>query len=136
MSTIVDQLKRHEGFRSHVYKCTAGKDTIGYGFNLETGITERQAELLLRDQLLVIHLDCCKEFIWYKALPAARQGVIMNMVYNLGMAGFKKFKRMRAAIIAEEHDTVVNEMLASKWAHQVKSRAWELCAQWRDNKYK
>ena len=32
---VIEQLKRHEGFRKHVYKCTAGHDTVGFGYNLD-----------------------------------------------------------------------------------------------------
>ena len=55
------------------------------------------------------------------------------MVFNLGMNGFKKFKKMIAAIEKGDDKEVVNEMLDSKWAHQVKGRAWELADQWRDD---
>lgn len=32
---IIENLKRHEGFRKEVYKCAAGVATIGYGFALK-----------------------------------------------------------------------------------------------------
>jgi|18_taG_2_1085343.scaffolds.fasta_scaffold06590_3 lysozyme len=135
MSKLVEQLKKHEGFSKHVYQCTAGCDTIGYGFNLDAGMSKRIAELILRDQVLVIHLKCIEEFIWFSSLSVARQGVVINMVYNLGMEGFKKFKKMTTAIAAGDNSAVVNEMLDSRWAHQVKGRAWELADQWRDDSF-
>jgi lysozyme len=135
MSKLVEQLKKHEGFSKHVYQCTAGCDTIGYGFNLDAGMSKRIAELILRDQVLVIHLKCIEEFIWFSSLSVARQGVVINMVYNLGMEGFKRFKKMTTAIAAGDNSAVVNEMLDSRWAHQVKGRAWELADQWRDDSF-
>ena len=136
MSTgiLTEQIKRHEGFRSYVYTDTTGHKTIGYGFNLDAGITERDAEALLQSQLAGIWLWCNEEFnhFWWR-LSHARQGVIINMVFNLGRSGFKKFKKMIKAIEDCDDEAVVNEMLDSKWAHQVKGRAWELADQWRDN---
>ena len=32
LKNILEDIKKHEGFRSKVYKCTEGYDTIGYGF--------------------------------------------------------------------------------------------------------
>ena len=32
---LLKAIKRHEGFRSKVYKCTEGYDTIGYGFAIK-----------------------------------------------------------------------------------------------------
>lgn len=57
------------------------------------------------------------------------------MAFNLGMNGLKKFKKMLNAIAEGDDVGVVNEMLDSKWAHQVKGRAWELADQWRDNTF-
>ena len=32
---LLNQIKEHEGFRSEVYECTEGYDTIGYGFAIK-----------------------------------------------------------------------------------------------------
>lgn len=131
---IVQQLKRHEGFRAYTYTDTTGHKTIGYGFNLDAGISENTAEALLQSQIAEIWIKCNEEFnhFWWR-LSRERQSVIMNMVFNLGMNGFKKFKKMIKGIEEGDDVAVVNEMLDSKWAHQVKGRAYELADQWRDN---
>ena len=33
--SLIDNIKKSEGFRSKVYKCTEGYDTIGYGFAIK-----------------------------------------------------------------------------------------------------
>ena len=44
MKAIERQLIEHEGLEQKVYRCTAGKLTIGVGRNLEDkGITEEEA---------------------------------------------------------------------------------------------
>lgn len=135
-SKLVEQLKKHEGFRAYAYTDTTGHKTIGYGFNIDAGISERSAEALLQSQLAELWLQCNQEFhAWWWRLSRARQGVILNMAFNLGINGLKKFKKMLNAIAEGDDEAVVNEMLDSKWAHQVKGRAWELADQWRDNDF-
>ena len=34
LNELLEELKKEEGFRDRVYQCTAGVDTIGYGFNV------------------------------------------------------------------------------------------------------
>ena len=56
---IIDLIKQFEGFRSEVYRCPAGKLSIGYGhtgMNVKLGmrITLEEAEALLRKDLVKI----------------------------------------------------------------------------------
>ena len=42
--SLIDSIKKHEGFSSVVYKCTAGYDTIGYGKRIKyLKVTEEQS---------------------------------------------------------------------------------------------
>lgn len=133
---LIEQLKRHEGYRALVYTDTTGHKTMGYGFNIEAGISKNSAEALLQSQVAELWIACNNEFnAWWWRLSRERQAVILNMVFNLGMKGFKKFKNMINAIAEGDDEAVVKEMLDSKWAHQVKGRAWELADQWRDNAF-
>lgn len=136
MSQLIEQLKRHEGLRLKPYHCTAGKLTIGYGRNLDdTGISEAEAELLLEadiakvQKLLQYHLE------WYVNMNAPRQAVFANMVFNLGIGGFFKFKRMRIAAMQGDYATAAVEMLDSLWARQVGQRADELAEQMRTGEW-
>lgn len=135
-SVLIEQLKRHEGFRALVYTDTTGHKTIGYGFNIEAGITKNSAEALLQSQMAELWMVLNEEFnhFWWR-LSRERQGVLLNMAFNLGINGLKKFKKMLSAISDGDDEAVVAEMLDSKWAHQVKGRAWELADQWRDNAF-
>ena len=70
---LVDQIKRHEGFRSKVYKCSAGKWTIGYGRNVEdVGITVTEAEYLLDKDLYKSQIELSSSLPWYKGLSLRR----------------------------------------------------------------
>ena len=52
LKNILEDIKKHEGFRSKVYKCTEGYDTIGYGFAIkDLEIDESVADLILMKKL-------------------------------------------------------------------------------------
>lgn len=51
---FVEEIKREEGFVPVVYLDSKGKKTIGYGTLLEDGISEAEAELLLRHRLAMM----------------------------------------------------------------------------------
>ena len=124
---LVIQIQQHEGLRLKPYYCTAGKITIGYGRNLEdVGIDFEEAELLLRKDLARCESDCLHAFPWFADLSEPRQHVILNMCFNLGLAGLRKFAKFLTAVELGNYDTAADEMLDSLWAKQVKSRALEL----------
>jgi len=60
---------------------------------------------------------------WYNDLDRNRQDVIINMVYNLGLQGFRKFKKMIHCLEIKDYTGATMEMLQSKWAKQVGKRA-------------
>lgn len=126
MKSLIDQLKEDEGFSAIPYLCTAGHLTIGYGLNLDSGITEEEADTLLRLRVNEIDETLDSTFHWYAHLDIPRQGVIIHMVYNLGLEKFKGFKRLIAALVIKDYATAADEMLDSKWAVQVGDRAKRL----------
>jgi lysozyme len=121
------QLICHEGLLCKPYKCTAGKLTIGVGRNLEDrGITEQEAEYLLDNDIQAVLKQVSAEIPVFNHLSEVRQSVLLNMAFNLGVNGLKKFKKMLAALCVEEFNLAAQEMLDSKWAEQVGLRAQEL----------
>ena len=132
MSKMTDELKRDEGFRGCVYLCSAGKQTVGYGHNLEAkAIPERIAELLLQSDIADA-LAQCERFDWFYGLSDARQRVIVNMVFNIGANGVGRFRKMIAAIEAGAFETASYEMQDSRWYVQVGARAERLCQMMRE----
>ena len=133
---LFDQIKRHEGFRAKPYKCTADKLTIGYGLNLDAGITEEIAVLILEHQVYDIIVSL-RKFEWFANIDSvARHDAIVNMAFNLGIAGICKFHKMINAISLKDYHQAAAEMLDSKWAKQVGNRAIELAEQMRSGVYK
>lgn len=120
---LVEMIKKHEGLSLKPYKDTVGKLTIGYGRNLDDrGLSEKEARYLLSNDVLEA-MNEAKTFSWYSYLSSNRQAVIVNMIFNLGLTKFKTFKNMISAIEKRDYKTAAAEMLNSKWAEQVKSRA-------------
>jgi len=107
------------------YLDSVGVQTIGYGHSLEQGISPAIAEALLTEDVTDAIKDCYK-FDWFPKLNDARQVVICSMIFNLGLTRFNGFKKTIAYIELEEYENAAEEMLDSKWADQVGSRAIRL----------
>ena len=123
---LVDELVRDEGIRLTVYTDTRGVPTIGCGRNLrDKGITATEALLLLDHDLNEVEVDLAG-FGWFLLLDAVRQRVVMNMRFNLGGAGFRRFPRLLAALERRDYSGAAAEMRASAWYGQVKTRGVRL----------
>ena len=124
MINCKERIKQHEGFRGKPYRCTAGKLTIGYGRNIENnGITEAEASFLLDNDLKRCEAECRQAFSWFDNLDDIRQGVIVEMDFNLGLKKFKGFRKMLTACEKQDYELAAREMLDSLWARQVGQRA-------------
>ncbi len=132
---LEDTLIRHEGLRLKPYRDTVGKLTIGVGRNLDdVGITEDEAMYMLHTDIGRVRVQLAGSFVWYPGLNSVRKDVLINMVFNLGLGRFKRFRRLIAAIEICRWDQAAKEMLDSKWAKQVGRRAIELARIMRDGK--
>ena len=128
LGQVIEEIKKEEGFRSKVYKCTSGKHTIGYGRNLDdNGITVEEATDMLIHDISICDWELKHSIpVYCTNLNGARQYVILSMCYNMGLTNLLKFKNMWKAIKDEDFTKASMEMLDSKWAKQVKSRALKL----------
>lgn len=124
---VTDQIKLDEGLRLKLYKCSADKMTIGYGRNIEdNGITQEEAELLLRNDIRSTKNELAFKFDWFLLLPEEKQGVLINMCFNLGLTRLLKFKKMLLALESGDYYEAAAQMLDSRWANQVGKRAIRL----------
>ena len=124
---LIERLKVNEGFRSSVYQCSLGFDTIGYGFAIkDLELTEKEAEYLLANRVSQKHLHLLDNLDWYSDMPPEVQGVILEMVYQLGFSGFKKFKKAISNMKSKDWKGAATEMLDSRWAKQTPNRANQL----------
>jgi lysozyme len=125
---LENMLIRHEGLKLKPYKCTAGKLTIGIGRNIEdNGITEAEARMMLRYDIEVARSPLLK-FKWFTELNQPRQDAIINLVFNLGLPRFLKFKKTISYLQKHDYEGAATEMINSTWAKQVGERALELAS--------
>ena len=127
LQDIVEDIKRHEGFRSTVYKCSEEFDTIGYGFAIkDLEIDKDIADLILMRKLHKLLERITIAFPWFKDVHNDVKSVVVNMCYQLGISGFSKFKKTIYYLETEQYEEASIEMLNSLWAKQTPSRAKEL----------
>ena len=127
---IKTMLVKDEGLRLKPYRDTAGKLTIGVGRNLDdVGISVDEAYYLLANDVKRAEREAREIFgeIWDE-LDEVRQAVILDMLFNLGKPRFLTFRKFIAAVKAGDWQKAHDEMLNSRWARQVKSRAERLAS--------
>ena len=130
--SVIEDLKRHEGFMAKPYRDTEGHLTIGYGINLDAGISKEEAQMILAHRVRKIQFDLISRLPYWNRLSPARQDVLINMAYNLGVDGLMKFKVTLSMVEAGRYAEASKQMLQSKWAKQVGKRAIELAAMMRE----
>lgn len=134
IEALKDQLILHEGLKLEPYECTAGKLTIGVGRNIEDiGITEDEARYLLDNDILRVCDELDRNLPWWRDLSDARQRVLVDMVFNLGISRFMQFQNTIAAIESGDYDLASKEMLDSRWSNQVGNRAKTLSRMMRED---
>ena len=127
LQDIVEDIKKHEGFRPKVYECTEGYDTIGYGFAIkDLTMDEDVATLILMKKLHTLLQRIIVAFPWFKDVDETAKKVVINMCYQLGIRGFSKFKKTIYYLETEQYEEASIEMLNSLWAKQTPNRAKEL----------
>ena len=127
------RIKKHEGLRLKPYHDSLGKLTIGYGHNLEArGISKEIAEYLFQEDFVDASLTLARtlpevgEHLHGKDGGTTRAGVLIEMVFQMGMAGVLGFRKMFRAIAQENWDEAADQMLDSKWHTQTPGRCQTL----------
>ena len=124
---LLERIKHHEGFRSKVYQCTEGYDTIGFGFAIKDLVLDEDiAEMILMRKLEDLMKRIGKTFSWWKSADSDVKDVVVEMCFQLGVSGFSKFKKTIDHLENKRYGKAAAEMLDSKWARQTPNRALEL----------
>ena len=129
LEDIAEMIKRHEGLRNHIYLDTVGVLTGGWGHAFHVG-SELPFDVCLR---LFNHDfgNAIKdvEFIEKKFgldINGAREGVLIDMAFQLGLGKLLEFKKMLAALCVDDFDEAAAQILDSKAARQCPARYKEL----------
>ena len=124
---FIDIMRRDEGFRGRPYKDTVGKSTVLIGHNLdasplceEAGKAQFKYDMAIVEDALDAHLS------WWRNLDVPRQGVLMNMCFNMGIDTLITFKNTLKAIQEGRYEAAATGMEQSKWHTQVGDRAKRL----------
>ena len=126
---LKNMIKKHEGFRPFLYKDTLGYLIGGYGhaFLENSPLSQQVSDMLFEEDFKRAENDCNTLCAKYNLLlNSARRAIITDMLFNMGISKFLKFKKFIAALQNNDYKTASIEMLDSLWAGQVKGRAKEL----------
>lgn len=127
--TPADLVKRHEGFRRLAYddasgltvvpgRQVRGNISVGWGRNLiGEGVSGDEADVLLDNDVARCVADLTGIFgdAFANADPA-RQAALVDIRYNVGPEGFRRFPKMIAAVKAGDWNTAADECLNSNIA--------------------
>ena len=140
-SLLIADLRRDEGVRYEPYLDTVGIQTIGVGHNLKASplpsgwnypLSDEQVNTLLANDLAHVFSGLDANLGWWRTLTLARQRVMVNMCFNMGIGGLLTFKNTLEAIRHGYYEQAATGMLSSKWANQVGQRAQRLAQMMRD----
>jgi len=118
-----NKLMNEEGFRSLVYQCSAGANTIGFGRNLDAkGVGKEEAIILLNNDIEDAFRYLKHKEFWRNLTPIQKT-VLADMYYNLGSSGLSKFVKMHQALTIGDYEEASVQMLDSKYAQQLPGRS-------------
>lgn len=118
--------------RYHLYRCSQGFRTIGFGHNAESeiqkdpkayinGVTEQEAEQLLEMDIQKA-VTQANYYFNIKDYNLAIQELVVELIFQLGIGTALKFKRFKAHLDAKRYKEAADELIASNWYKQTPSR--------------
>ena len=137
---LLESVKRHEGYKNHVYLDTLGKRTVGVGHLCVEDFWEdgkEYEEKFLMDILqkdLQSAIDQADKMCEGLKISDDAKFILIEMIFQLGGNGVSKFRKMWSALREDPpnyHEASV-QMLDSRWAKQTPNRAQEMAGHMRD----
>ena len=123
---LIKRLVDFEGMVLHVYKCSAGYETIGVGRNINqsgVGISEEEALYLLSNDIDRVIEELNKFWPVWKTFPQEAQYVVIDLVFNMVINTFNSFRKTKSYMELGEWEKAADELLNSRYAKQVGRRA-------------
>ena len=121
LGPLVERIKAEEGYCARPYLDQRGVLTIGYGTDLAEGISEPEAEALLRSRLEDAW-RCWDDWPGVRTVSQPLRLGLTDMAYQLGCEGARSFRRFLAALDARDAARAVAELRDSRWARQTPAR--------------
>ncbi|MFA5323156.1 MAG: glycoside hydrolase family protein [Smithella sp.] len=141
--TLKELLVKHEGWKLKPYKCSAGKWTVGCGYNFSDNplpediekylsitecITDEMADRLLDLSIGWAVADCHKLFPRFNKFSQKRQDALIDFLFNVGIRTAKKFVHTIAAINTGRWEDAADGFRNSAWFRQVNERGIEIAS--------
>ena len=117
----VTRLQTEEGFRGTAYRDIVGKLTIGYGFNVDAGISKFAAGELMRAQVAEIRQQLTA-YTWWPEGDDTRCSVFLDLAFNMGVGGLLHFPHMLACAEAKDWPGAADALLDSQAARMLPTR--------------
>tara|TARA_R100000005_G_C4800004_1_gene92137 strand:+ start:27 stop:458 length:432 start_codon:yes stop_codon:yes gene_type:complete len=138
---LKEQIKEHEGFVPRTYSDSLGKRTIGFGhlcvepeqWDDDKEYTREELERVF-DKDFEEALKNAETLIGDRPVNFVAKQVLIEMVFQLGIGGVGKFKKMWSALDNEDYGEASFQMMDSLWAKQTPKRAAKLSAKMRSAK--
>ena len=125
MSNLKKTIIRHEGKK--LYKCSSDKWTIGVGHNIEdNGFSEAAIQFIFEEDLSTSIAECQRNIIGWDEMPSPAQEALVNLVFNMGINRLMQFKKTLGYLRNGEFGEAAEELLDSRYARQVPTRAQEV----------
>ena len=138
LERLLESVKKHEGYRNKVYLDTLGKRTVGVGHLCVEDFWEDDKEYEESFLMEILQKDLQEAIRGAKELmdehgcadiDERAEEIIIEMVFQLGRTGVKKFRNMWKALSEHNYIGASFEMLDSKWAKQTPNRAKAMAEQ-------
>lgn len=137
---LARQLCGDEAVEPCVYPDQFGYLTIGVGRLVDkrkpgAGLRPVEIDFLLQNDIEDRINALGKALPWFLQLDPARQGVLLNMAFQLGTVGLLKFDHTLPLIKAGQYDLAAHFMEQSLWARQTPARAKRMADQMRTGQW-
>lgn len=139
-SELTRQLRGDEGVKAHAYQDHLGFWTIGVGRLVDerkagSGLRPEEITFLLNNDIDDRIRELGRRLPWFLNLDAARQGVLLNMSFQMGVDGLLGFRNTLRLVEQGRYAEAANAMLQSKWAGQTPERAQRMAVQMRTGQW-
>ena len=135
--SLLENIKAHEGFSARIYKDSVGKPTVGYGFlvsalspdelALNNGkaepMSKEVAEKILNLKVAKLQKRVFQCLPWLTDKPQNVQDTLVEMAYQLGIAGLLGFRHTLGCIEAGDYAQAARNLRASLLYRQTPKRA-------------
>ena len=122
--SVSDDLRKFEGLRLQAYLDTTSHWTVGYGRRCDKGavLTKEQAESALSDDIAKAEQGARRVFPTFSAQPQHVQDVLVELTFQMGQSGIRKFVHFNQAIHARDYALASACLIDSRFHHQCKNR--------------